>query len=104
MPSDYGLFALALTLVAAVRTFGDLGITYSLSVRSKVSDLDLRIGVAVAWIVAIVGGLVVSVAWTQLSLVRQAGGSAIWLGPAMAATLPYRGADSSVDRIYWNES
>jgi PST family polysaccharide transporter len=41
----------------------------------------------VALIVAIVGGLVVSVAWTQLGLVRSAGGTAVWLGPAMATTL-----------------
>src|ERR1700744_19253 len=46
-PRDYGVFALALTLVGAVRMFGDLGITYSLSVKPKISDTDLRVGVSV---------------------------------------------------------
>ena len=86
-PRDYGVFALALTLVSAVRILGDLGITYSLIAKREVSDLDLRIGVAVALAVAVVGGTIVSVVWTQLGLVRAAGGSAVWIGPAMAITL-----------------
>jgi O-antigen/teichoic acid export membrane protein len=87
IPEDYGLFALALTLVSAARAFGDLGISYSMVVKKEISVSDLRIGVAVALAVAIVGGIVVSVVWTQLGLVQKAGGSAIWLGPALATTL-----------------
>jgi O-antigen/teichoic acid export membrane protein len=87
VPQDYGLFALALTLVAGVRVLGDLGITFSMVVRREISDSDLRIGVAVALIVAAVGGIILSVVWTQLGLVQRAGGSAIWLGPALATTL-----------------
>jgi PST family polysaccharide transporter len=86
-PREYGLFALALTLVAAVRVFGDLGITYSLVVRRAVSDSDLRIGMAVALAVGALGTVIVSIVWTQLALVRAAGGSASWLGPALASTI-----------------
>jgi len=86
-PHEYGLFALALTLVAAARTLGDLGITYSMIVRREVSDSDLRIGLAVALAVALVSAAAISLAWTQFGLVQRAGGSAVWIGPAMAATL-----------------
>lgn len=87
IPEDYGLFALALTLVAAARIFGDLGITYSMVVRREISESDLSIGIAVALAVAVVGALVVSVVWSQLGIVHRAGGSAAWLGPALATTL-----------------
>jgi PST family polysaccharide transporter len=88
LPREYGLFALALTLVAAVQVFGDLGISFSLEVRRRITDSDLRIGLAVALTVAVIGGLIVSLVWPHLSLVRNAHTStAKWMGPAMAATL-----------------
>lgn len=87
-PREYGLFALALTLVAAVQVIGDLGISFSLEVRRRITDADLRISLAVALLVTLVGGLIISIVWTQLPLVRSArSSSALWMGPAMAATL-----------------
>jgi lipopolysaccharide exporter len=86
-PKDYGVFAFALTLLGAVRMLGDLGITYSLVVKREIADLDLRIGVAVALGVALVGAAAICIIWPHLGLVRSAGGEARWVGPAMTLTL-----------------
>jgi PST family polysaccharide transporter len=86
-PREYGVFALAMTLVGAVRVIGDLGITYSLSVRPKISDQDLRVGVTVALLVALIGTGAIFVIWDHLSLVRHAGPDARWIGPALAVIL-----------------
>jgi len=86
-PSDYGVFALALTLVGGVRMLGDLGITYSLSVKPKISDQDLRVGTTVALLVALIGSAGIVAVWDHISLVRDAGPGARWIGPALAVVL-----------------
>lgn len=87
VPREYGVFALAMTLVGAVRVIGDLGITYSLSVKPKISDADLRVGVTVALLVALIGTGAIFVVWPDLEVVRAAGPGARWIGPALAVIL-----------------
>ena len=84
LPREYGVFALSLTLVGLVRYAGDLGVTYTLTVKREIGDTELRCGVAVALAVALIGGGLVAVIWPHLALVRAAGPSAVWVGPAMA--------------------
>ncbi len=86
-PSSYGVFALALTLVATVRLVGDLGITYTLVVERHVDESELRAGCAVALGVAVLGGAVVSLIWSRLAIVHAAGHSALWVVPVLAMTV-----------------
>ena len=86
-PREYGVFALAMTLVGAVRIVGDLGITFSLAVKPKVSNQDLRVGVSVALLVALIGSGAIVAVWDHLSLVHEVGPSARWIGPGLAVVL-----------------
>jgi PST family polysaccharide transporter len=87
VPREYGVFALAMTLVGAVRVLGDLGITFSLAVKPKISHEDLRVGVTVALVVAFLGCGAIFAIWDQLSVVRAAGPDARWIGPALSVIL-----------------
>jgi len=87
LPREYGVIALSLTLVGAVRWAADLGITYALTVKREVEESQLRIDAAVTLIVAVLGGGLIAAIWPQLSLVREVGSTAVWMGLAMA-TVP----------------
>jgi len=87
LPAEYGVFALALTLVGGARFFGDLGIEFLLAVQRRVDDQQLRIGLAVALLVGAAGYVLICVTWVFLPVVRDAPRGSVLVGPVLAATL-----------------
>lgn len=87
LPSEYGLFALALTMTGAARFLGDLGVSYYLVVERQISDRQLRAALTVGFAVAIIGAAVVAAVWPLLAVVQDGPPNAELIGPILAITL-----------------
>jgi O-antigen/teichoic acid export membrane protein len=81
------VFGLALTVVGALRYVGDLGVTYRLEALPRIDDEDRRRGLAIGLTTAAIGGLLISVIWQLLPLVRSGPAGSRFIVPVLALAL-----------------